>query len=76
MRFINEIWVLVHINCININSFMTESLSYSNQFIELLRKSMDWFLYDRGLHHERVNLILYVFRLNALDFYRKVQTVK
>ena len=76
MRFINEIWVLVHINCININSFMTESLSYSNQFIDLLRKSMDWFLYDRGLHHERVNLILYVFRSNALDFYRKVQTIK
>ena len=30
-------------------------LSYRNQFIDLLRKSMDWFLYDNGLRHERVN---------------------
>ena len=27
-------------------------LSYRNQS---LRKSMDWFLYDHGLHHEKVN---------------------
>ena len=31
-------------------------LSYRNQAIELLCKSMDWFLYDNGLRHERVNL--------------------
>ena len=24
-----------------------------NQFIDLLCKSIDWFLYDRDLHHER-----------------------
>ena len=30
-------------------------LSYRNQSIDLLCKSMDWFLYDNGLHHERVN---------------------
>ena len=30
-------------------------LSYRNQSIELLRKSMDWFLYDNGLRHERFN---------------------
>ena len=29
-------------------------LSYRNQFIDLLRKLMDWFLYDNGLRHERV----------------------
>ena len=34
------------------NSFMTEALSY------LLRKSMDLFLYDNGLRHERVNMKL------------------
>ena len=33
-----------------VNSFMTEVL-----IIYLLRKSMDWFLYDRDLCHERVN---------------------
>ena len=32
------------------------SLSYRNQFIDLLYKSMNWFLYDRDLRHERVNL--------------------
>ena len=29
-------------------------LSYRNQSTGLLRKSMDWFLYDNGLRHERV----------------------
>ena len=28
-------------------------LSYRNQSIALLCKSVDWFLYDHGLHHER-----------------------
>ena len=30
-------------------------LSYRNQSIDLLWKSMDWFLYDNGPRHERVN---------------------
>ena len=30
-------------------------LSYRNQSIHLQSKSMDWFLYDNGLRHERVN---------------------
>ena len=30
------------------------TLSYANQFIDLLLKSMDWFLYDNGLRQERV----------------------
>ena len=34
------------------NPFMTEALSYRNQSIDLLCKSMDWFLYDRGLRQE------------------------
>ena len=29
-------------------------LSYRNQSIDLLRKLMDWFLYDNGLRHESV----------------------
>ena len=32
-------------------------LSYRNQSIDLRGKSMDWFLYDNGLSHERVNMI-------------------
>ena len=30
-------------------------LSYRNQSIDLLGKSMGWCLYDNGFHHERVN---------------------
>ena len=30
-------------------------LSYRNQFIDLLCKSVDWLLYDNGLRHETVN---------------------
>ena len=29
-------------------------LSYRNQSIDLQSKSVDWFLYDNGLRHERV----------------------
>ena len=29
--------------------------SYQNQSTDVLCKSMDWFLYDRELRHERVN---------------------
>ena len=32
-------------------------LLYRNQSIDLLCKSMDWFLYDNALRHERVNLL-------------------
>ena len=28
-------------------------VSYRNQYIDLICKSMDWFLYDRDLRHER-----------------------
>ena len=31
-----------------------KSLSYKNQSIDLRSKSIDWFLYDNGLRHERV----------------------
>ena len=34
------------------------SLSYRNQSTDLLFKSVDWFLYDRDLRHERVEGIL------------------
>ena len=31
------------------------SLSYRNQSIDLQSKSMNWFLYERSLRHERLN---------------------
>ena len=44
---------------------------YRNQFINLLRKSMDWFLYDNGLRHERVKLSRSHIRMGS-SFYLKV----
>ena len=41
--------------CLPLYSLMTESLPYRNQSIDLLYKPMDWFLYDRDLHHERLD---------------------
>ena len=38
---------------ITFNSFMKRSLSYRNQPIDLNNKSMDCFLYDRDLRHEK-----------------------
>ena len=46
---------LEKVKCI-LNSYMTGLLSYRNQSIDLLCKSMDWFLYDNGLRHERVKV--------------------
>ena len=37
------------------NSFMTEVSTYRNQSTDLPSKSMDWFLYDKNLNHERIN---------------------
>ena len=60
---------------------LRRSLSYRNQSIDLLLKSMDWFLYDNGLRHERVNLFFkryrdfYIFMLivNKRWFYKKTR---
>ena len=38
---------------------MTEILSFRKQSIDLLWKSVDWFLYDRDLRHERDKILLY-----------------
>ena len=35
-----------------------KSLSYRNQYIYLLCKPMDWFLYDRDLRHEKVKALI------------------
>ena len=42
---------------ISINSFMNRSLAYRNQSIDLQSKSVNWFLYDRDLCHERVKVM-------------------
>ena len=37
------------------------SLWCRNQSIDLLSNSMDWFLYDRDLRHERVKTLLDIY---------------
>ena len=46
-------WTLLGFN-FSLNSFMTEALSYRNNSIDFLCKSMDCFLCDNSLRHERV----------------------
>ena len=43
-------------------------LSYRNQSIDLRSKPMDWFLYDNGLRHERVNSVDIFRRWPKLNF--------
>ena len=38
-------------------------LSYRNQSIDLQSKSVDWFLYDNSLRHERVNKVTQIVTL-------------
>ena len=47
-------------------------LSYRNQSIDLLRKSMDWFLYDNDLRLERVKG--FEFKPNPLKYERSTYT--
>ena len=53
MKWVNECTSKSAHQDLNIKIFMTEVPSYRKP-IMLLCKSVDWFLYDRGLHHERV----------------------
>ena len=50
---------MIHIECSLQNLQLTlswpRSLSYRNKSIDLQSKSLNWFLYDRDLRHERVN---------------------
>ena len=55
------------------------SLSQRNQSIDLLCKSMGRFLYDRGVRHERVNILVF-FRRDLAKFIKSkkwpFQTIK
>ena len=48
---------------------LLRSLSYRNQFIDFQSKSMDWFLYDNGLRHERVNVVLRTSRFRLINLF-------
>ena len=53
-------------NCVT--SFMVEGLSYRKRSIDLLCKSMDWFLYARDLRHERFKLHAKLTELKAIKY--------
>ena len=48
------IWIMIWVYYDLLTLSWRRSLSYRNQSIDLLCKSMDWFLYDNDLRHERV----------------------
>ena len=51
------IYIYIQYSSYWLNSFMTEVLIIRNHSIDLLCKSVDWFLYDRNLGRERVKSI-------------------
>ena len=55
-EFENKIKYIGNIDCGCLTLSGRRSLSYRNQSIDLHPKSMDWFLYDNGLHVKRVNI--------------------
>ena len=48
---------IYNIHHIDLSLSRPRSLSYRNQSIDLQSKSMEWFLYDKDLRHERVKSI-------------------
>ena len=53
-----------------LNLLWRSSLLYGNQSNDLQNKSMDWFLYKRNFHYERVNALLLacIYRDIFLDY--------
>ena len=45
------------------------SLTYRNQSIDLLSKSVEWFLYDRDFLHERVKFYSKNTKMASIDFF-------
>ena len=50
----------------NLNISWQGPLSYRNQSIDLQSKSIDWFLHDNGLRHERVNIMQVYWKIQIL----------
>ena len=57
---IMDVWsaLIIPVTCFNadkkLNVSWRRSLSYRKQSIDFQSKSMDWFLHDRNLRHEKV----------------------
>ena len=51
------------------------SLSYSNQSIDLLGKSMNWFIYDRDLRYERVKWVSFLTHIRPILLLYRNQSI-
>ena len=60
VNFVRVVNLYVHITPTlrSVHVIFSGLLSYRKQSTDLKSKSMDWFLYGRGLHHERVKAIV------------------
>ena len=54
MSYYNDMWSKSEMK-LRLTLSWRRPLSYRNQSTDLRSKSMDWFLYDNGLRHERIN---------------------
>ena len=54
MSYYNDMWSKSEMK-LRLTLSWRRLLSYRNQSTDLRSKSMDWFLYDNGLRHERIN---------------------
>ena len=50
----NQVTAQLTFHCVTLS--WRKPLSYRNKSIDLQSKSIDWFLYDNGLRHERVKV--------------------
>ena len=68
-EYIDELSCLTEIKKI-LTLIWRGSQSYRSQFIDLQSKSMDWFLYNRDIRHERVKKIFWgqVYERNWFTF--------
>ena len=62
-------WVNIHFLHFCCTLSWRRPLSYRNQSIDLLCKSMNWFLYDSGLRHERVKVSVAVHQVLPVTGY-------
>ena len=62
--------VIMSIKDFQMQAWERRPIWYRNQSIDLLRKSMDWFLYDIGLRQERVKI--FISEYSSLNISKKI----
>ena len=65
----------IYLESFNLTLSWRRPLSYRNQSIDLLHKSIDWFLYDNGLRHERVKFDQSCITLPLRDIFKTMVNI-